>query len=80
MKYFKRILPGFDYSIALSRENVDPYNFGYVHQVYLNAFKKYDERRKFYICGWTQMVDEAVVHLLKDLKYKPSQVKYELYG
>lgn len=80
LKYFKSVIPGFKYSIVLSREKADEYSFGYVHQVYLNEYGKPVANRKFYLCGWTQMVDEAVEHLIKDLHYDAPQIKYELYG
>lgn len=70
----------FSYSPCLSQEvNWDGIK-GYVHQVYQ---EKYNEARpdiKFYICGWSKMIDEAVLHLFSKLKYDRSQIIYELYG
>jgi hypothetical protein len=34
----------------------------------------------FYICGWSNMIDEAVANLIGVLCYDRSQVHYELYG
>lgn len=78
-------VPNFEYDICLSREKPnddwpDHFHEGYVHQVYMGKYQKPIDQRKFLICGWSQMIDEAVAHLLVDLKYNPSQVKYELYG
>lgn len=73
-------MPGFRYSIALSREGNKQFHHGYVHGIYL---KNYDEKRPditFYLCGWTQMVDEAVANLIVKMGYDRTQVKYELYG
>lgn len=80
LNYFQEKLEGFEYSIALSREDSEGCYKGYVHQVYMEKFSEPKEEIKFYLCGWTQMVDEAVANLLTKLKYKPDQVKYELYG
>ncbi len=73
-------MPGFRYSIALSREENDGCHHGYVHDIYL---KNYEGKRPditFYLCGWTQMVDEAVANLIVKMGYEREQVKYELYG
>lgn len=73
-------MPGFRYSIALSREQQNGFHSGYVHDIYL---KNYQEKRPdvtFYLCGWTNMVDEAVANLIVKMGYGREQVKYELYG
>jgi CDP-4-dehydro-6-deoxyglucose reductase len=80
LDFFKAHLDGFNYSVALSRDETDYYYKGYVHQVYMKAYAETREDIKFYLCGWTQMVDEAVTNILTKLNYQPSQVKYELYG
>jgi len=73
-------LPNFSYSIALSREeDWDGYK-GYVHQVYLEQHKDVKEDIHFYLCGWSNMIDDAVANLIVNLKYDKSQVHYELYG
>ncbi len=80
-------MPGFRYSVALSRENDLPLNGslmdlkkGYVHPIYLKEYTEKSPDIVFYLCGWTQMVDEAVANLIVKLGYDRSQVKYELYG
>ena len=73
-------MPGFRYSVALSREESEGCHHGYVHGIYL---KNYEEKRPdvtFYLCGWTKMVDEAVANLIVKMGYERGQVKYELYG
>lgn len=73
-------MPDFRFDVALSRqENWSGWK-GHVHQIYL---QEYAERRPdvaFYICGWSNMIDEAVANLLVQLKYERSQIHYELYG
>lgn len=80
-------LPGFTYSVALSRENpeetckeIPDMRRGYVHPIYLEAYPDQRPDVLFYLCGWSAMVDEAVVHLTEDLGYPPSQIRTELYG
>jgi ferredoxin-NADP reductase len=79
--------PLFSYSVALSREeNIDPAAFsfpvhrGYVHQIYTQHYATPDSQRRFYLCGWSNMIDEARQHLTEDLGYGVEQVIYELYG
>jgi ferredoxin-NADP reductase len=70
--------PNFNYSIALSRESKEGYHNGYVHDIYKKIEKT--ENTKFYLCGWSAMIDEAVVNLQQGLGYEKSQIHYELYG
>lgn len=80
-------LPGFTYSVALSRET-DPkllqasfeLQQGYVHQIYRSHYAQKREDLLFYLCGWSNMVDEAVSLLTGELGYPPHQVRTELYG
>ncbi|HFA52049.1 MAG TPA: FAD-dependent oxidoreductase [Bacteroidetes bacterium] len=83
-------MPGFRYDICLSRESEllpclpSGLSFGlrkgYVHPVYLEQYKEVKPGRLFYLCGWKEMIDEAVANLTKKLGYDRKQVKYELYG
>jgi CDP-4-dehydro-6-deoxyglucose reductase len=75
-----RTMPGFRYDIALSRQPDWPGYKGYVHQIYLEKYKKTRPDVAFYICGWSAMIDEAVANLLVKLGYDRSQIHYELYG
>jgi CDP-4-dehydro-6-deoxyglucose reductase len=79
-------MPGFSYSVALSKEENLPtadsgieIRKGYIHQFYLEKYMQVRPDVLFYICGWTKMVDEAVANLLK-LGYDRNQIRYELYG
>jgi CDP-4-dehydro-6-deoxyglucose reductase len=70
----------FRYDICLSKDpqRMDVYH-GYVHQIYLNLYNDPSPNNIFYICGWQNMVDEAVENL-KQLGYSPDQIQIELYG
>lgn len=75
-----KLLPNFSYSVALSREkDWDGYK-GYVHPIYLEQYKAVRQNIHFYLCGWSNMIDDAVANLVVNLKYDKSQVHYELYG
>ncbi len=73
-------IPGFKYSITLSRDENWKGTKGYVHQVYLEDYKDVRPDVDFYICGWSNMIDDAVANLILKLGYDKSQVHYELYG
>lgn len=79
-EYIQSQNPAFKYSVTLSREKKDGFHFGYVHDIYMELYSEVIPERKFYICGWSKMIDEAVAKLLIDLKYAKSQIYYELYG
>jgi len=80
MEKMKKDFPNFKYSIALSRETKEPYYQGYVHQIYEQGYQDVQPGIHFYICGWSNMVDEAVKKLTEDMGYSKEQVHYELYG
>ncbi len=76
----------FQYSIALSRAEDLPialasqeFYKGYVHQIYEQAYGQIRPDLHFYLCGWSNMVDEATERL-KGLGYDASQIHCELYG
>jgi ferredoxin-NADP reductase len=72
---------GFHVSYALSRENKIGFTHGYVHNIYLEEYHgKNMEDYLFYICGWSNMIDEAVANLLTKLNVPKENIKYELYG
>lgn len=73
-------LPGFRYDIVLSRQPEWAGQQGYVHAVYLERYRTVRPDVDFYICGWSNMIDEAVANLLITLGYDRTQVHYELYG
>lgn len=73
-------LPGFSYDVALSRQADWTSYKGYVHQIYLEKYKETRPDVEFYLCGWANMIDEAVQNLIGELRYERSQVRFELYG
>lgn len=73
-------LPGFRYDIALSREPEWAGYKGHVHQIYLEHYPQPRPDVHFYICGWSQMIDEAVANLLLKTGFDRRQIHYELYG
>ena len=72
-------LPNFTYDIALSRATNSSHTKGYVHQIYQKTHHKITENKAFYLCGWSNMVDEAVANL-EQMGYDKSQIVFELYG
>lgn len=75
-----KVTDWFHYDVTLSREPDWKGVKGYVHQVYLEKYKNKITDRHFYVCGWTNMIDEAVENLVLTLGYERSQIHYELYG
>lgn len=78
-------LEGFKFSVALSRESTpaeqhDYIRHGYIHPIYQDGYTTYKPDLHFYICGWSQMIDEAVANLFVKMKYPRDQIHYELYG
>ena len=72
--------PKFRYDVALSRQNDWHGHKGHVHPIYLNAYPQPLPSLQFYLCGWTNMIDQAVAHLFNDLHCRREQIHYELYG
>lgn len=72
---------GFQYRVALSREDVDDNRFysGYVHPIYLERNVE-DEKTLFMLCGWSAMIDEAVLNLTEKMQIPEKNIVYELYG
>ena len=70
----------FKYSIALSREEVADTYHGYVHQIYKKGYADNHKKHTFYLCGWSNMVDEATDILIKKMKVDERRVVTELYG
>lgn len=75
-----RSTPGFRYDVVLSRQADWAGWKGHVHQVYLAQYATTRPDVDFYLCGWSNMIDDAVANLLLKLKYERSQIHYELYG
>jgi ferredoxin-NADP reductase len=86
--FLEKNLVGFKFDIALSREPNWAGHKGYLHGIYTDGTSRdnregYKNMRSdvaFYICGWSNMIDDAVAKLIMDLGYDKSQVYYELYG
>lgn len=75
-----RTLPGFRYDVALSREENWSGHRGHLHPIYLEQYRETRPDVVFYICGWSNMIDEAVANLIVQLGYDRGQVRFELYG
>lgn len=66
------------YDVCLSRDEDWKGFKGYVHQVYLQG--NYPEGTKYYLCGWSEMIDDAVENLLLKKQIDKKDIIYELYG
>jgi ferredoxin-NADP reductase len=73
-------MPGFQYDVALSRQADWPGRKGHIHQIYLEQYSCPHPDVTFYLCGWRNMIDEAVDNLVVKLGYDRKQIHYELYG
>ena len=73
-------LPNFRYDVVLSREPNWKGWKGYVHEIYMHEYYEKRPDVDFYICGWSNMIDDVVAKLMVDLGYDKSQIHYELYG
>jgi ferredoxin-NADP reductase len=80
LEAFREKWPHFQYDIALSREPEWQGYKGYVHQIYMERYAEPQPDITFYLCGWSNMIDDAVANLIVKLGYDKSQVRYELYG
>lgn len=76
----EKTMAGFHYDVVLSRQPDWPGHQGYVHAVYLERHYLVRPDVEFYVCGWSNMIDDAVANLLVTLGYDRSQIHYELYG
>ncbi len=72
--------PNFTYDVALSRETSKAYHHGYLHDLYLKKYTDKSQNVQFYICGWSNMIDESVSNLIEKLHFDRSKIIYELYG
>lgn len=80
LEEFQHKLPHFKFDIALSRDKDWQGWKGYVHNIYREGYREKRSDVDFYICGWSNMIDDAVAKLIVELGYDKSQVHYELYG
>jgi CDP-4-dehydro-6-deoxyglucose reductase len=68
--------PNFEFSVALSRADEQDTTRGYVHEIYTKTF---DPEAHYFLCGWKNMIDEAVANLTK-MGLTKENLHYELYG
>jgi ferredoxin-NADP reductase len=80
MEALAKEMPHFHYDVALSRQNDWQGYKGYVHPIYQTHYPTPRPDVLFMICGWSQMIDEAVANLLVEMRFDRNQVVYELYG
>ena len=73
-------LENFQVDIVLSRESDWAGAKGYVHDIYKNKYTTKDSEALFLLCGWSSMVDEAVLNIFPIVSDPIGQIKYELYG
>lgn len=67
--------------IALSRYTGDgPFHKGYVHSIYQNLYNDNSEQPLFLLCGWQDMIDEAVGILQDKMQIDKANIRLELYG
>lgn len=91
ISYWNEHLKYFQSHICLSREisteNIFPvgslYHYGYVHEAYKAILKHSSyplSDNMFMICGWSEMIDQAVAILFTEWEFSREQIKFELYG
>jgi CDP-4-dehydro-6-deoxyglucose reductase len=90
VEWNKRI-NNFHSHLCFSREQVvsihpnmdSVYHYGYVHQAYQQILQQESMNKSsclFMICGWSEMIDQAVLTLFTELCISREQIKFELYG
>lgn len=88
---WKTNIPNFHGTICLSREpqstsiDIPGIRFmnSYVHAAYLdllNNQKLNREKALFMLCGWQEMIDEAIAKLYLEQKISREQIRFELFG
>ncbi len=68
----------FSFDVVLSRDQWK--NQGYVHNVYKERYTGKINDNNFFLCGWSQMIDDAVKILSEEMHCPKEQIFYELYG
>ena len=71
--------PRFVYDVCLSKDKTDFTTSGYVHSIIEAEYKTFKPDISFYLCGWQNMIDDAVEKLI-EYGYARHQIHYELYG
>ena len=73
--------PNFTYDICLSRAGDDwSGHKGYVHDVYMKAYEGQSVGVDYYLCGWSNMVDQAIDTLKNTMQVPTTNIFHELYG
>ena len=70
----------FEYLPVLSREEVDGYDHGYVHDVYLKLIEGREDKPLFYLCGWNIMIEEARYWLDTNGYKMKEDIRVEIFG
>jgi CDP-4-dehydro-6-deoxyglucose reductase len=84
-------LMNFNSHICLSRQSIEITNYpegstyyhGYVHEAYKLILKDKihpKESYLFMLCGWAEMIDQAVITLFSEFGFSREQIRFELYG
>lgn len=79
LELWQKTFPHFKFDVALSRAEVEGFTNGYVHEIYQRDYSTVSPDRHFYLCGWSNMIDEAVENL-EQMGYGKEQIHFELYG
>ena len=71
---------GFHYHVTLSQpdQQLAGISTGYVHPIYEKLLKELNNPL-IYLCGWRNMIDEAIVRL-QEAGIDKKNIRYELYG
>ncbi|MBK8956691.1 MAG: hypothetical protein IPM34_14215 [Saprospiraceae bacterium] len=88
---WKNQIPKFHATICLSRTNEFPiadfpgiqFRNSYVHEAYLDLLNNNiisREHSLFMLCGWQEMIDEAIVKLYLEQRIPREKIKFELFG
>ncbi len=80
LEEWKEEFGNFQFDIVLSRATNWNGTKGYVHDTYLNSDIHDEEQVLYLLCGWTSMIDEAMLNLFPKVNDPTKQIKYELYG
>lgn len=71
----EKTINGFKYDTVLSRQG----NKGRVRNVYMSAYADARPDVLFYLCGWPDMIRQAIDDLVKQRHFSSEQLIYEIY-
>lgn len=73
--------PKFTYDICLSRADESwKGHRGYVHALYEQVYASQADQVNYYLCGWSNMVDQAIDILKNKMQVPTANIFHELYG